>query len=173
MHYRLPMILSLFAILAAVGLAPAAHAIDEPSIELYYGSDSFNSDFGDENENVYGLRGGFWLGERWGLEGSINRLDERDIDVNYVDFSARYSLIHNNRHRLFLLGGAGLFRVDVDRLIGDFSSDDFTLHVGLAYTFDLSEHFYLRPTVLGRWLDTRFDFDQYQTEVSGAIGLRF
>lgn len=151
---------------------PTAQAIDEPSIELFIRNDNFDNRFNDDSEVAYGLRGGFWFGERWGFEGSVSTPDSV-FDVHLLDLSARYSLLHQDRHRLFLLGGAGIFRVDFAHIDEGITSDDLTLHVALAYTYDLSERFYVRPQFLNRWVDTNFDSDQYQTEASLAIGLRF
>lgn len=158
--------------LSLVAAAATAQAEDRFSLELFAGVDSLDDAFDDRNDTTYGLRAGRFVTPHWGFEATISEV-ESEADIFFLDMSARYSLLHSGRHRLFLLGGAGLFRYEFDSFSRSFSTEDLTLHVGLAYTYDLSERFYLRPQFLNRWINTDFGFDEFQEELSLGIGLRF
>ncbi len=167
------LLFALWISLFALGSTAATAQEEEGfSLELFVGFDSFNSAFDNRDDITYGLRAGHFVSPRWGFEAAISEVDS-EADIFFLDLSARFSLLHNGRHRLFLLGGAGVFRFEFDELSRGFTTEDLTLHVGLVYTYDLSERFYLRPQFLNRWINTDFGFDEFQEELSLGIGLRF
>ncbi len=176
--------------LLALFSTPPAEAGDgnfEISAGAYVAGSGFVGD-----EATFGLRGGYRFTDRWGLQGSLSRVELFDLFSHYFDaeghatffdVSARFFITPGRRAELFVYGGIGMARVDVDvdhghaggtRVpgFGITSDDDFTTHLGLGVNIRLNKTMYLRPDVRHRWLDS-FDRGTVDFEPSIRLGWRF
>ena len=148
-------------------------------------------------EGILGLRGGYRFTERWGLQGSLSRVDlfdavspfvDVDGDATFFDVSGMFFITPRRRAELFVYGGVGYARFDVDvapirldlphvgriRLpgFGFTVEDDFTGHLGLGVNIRLSEKMYLRPDIKVRWLGS-LESGTADAEPSLGLGWRF
>ncbi len=191
---RTSLTILLASLLAFFSTPPAAAG--EGNFEIAAGAYVAGSGFvGDEA--AYGLRGGYRFTERWGLQGSLSRVELFDLygpyagvegDATFFDVSGQFFFTPGRRAELYLYGGIGMARFDIDvgRIRVDlpyagrvetrgFSAtfdDDFTTHIGLGVNIRLNEKMYLRPDIRHRWLGSAGG-GTLDVEPSIALGWRF
>jgi Outer membrane protein beta-barrel domain len=117
-------------------------------------------------EESWGLRGSYRFTNVWALEGALSTLRDDGTDVYFGDLSAKAYLLRSGRFEGYLLGGAGLLRID------DLDDEETTLHLGLGAEIKLSDRAYLRPEVRARWLEEDVDAVTFM-EYSLGIGWQF
>ena len=135
--------------------------IPGPQVEVYLSSLFANS----ASEGSFGLRGSRFLTRRWAVEGSVARVDDRDVDLWLLDASAKYYLRFRERTRLYLVGGPGLF------YSSDLGAEELFLHTGFGSELNFGRKLYLRPEL--RWRFLAEDFDANFGELSLGLGWRF
>jgi hypothetical protein len=144
-----------------------------------------------DREGVFGLRGGYRFHNDFGLEGSLSRVElvngvpggsqipgvGVDLEVNLYNLDL--SLQWFPRGSLIVFGGPGVARLDSDvqvNFLGQrFSESDtstiFTAHVGVAYEWQLSDRFFLRPEArVRRYFDD--DLDEGDSEEGLAVSYK-
>jgi hypothetical protein len=151
--------------LVAVSSAWAQDAETGPTFELFGGRVEPTDSDADFHTESYGLRGGYRFNNVWALEGTMARLNE-DVDIGFVDLSAKAYFIDTNRFEIYVLGGAGVYNVEADY-------EKATLHVGIGAEIGLGQRVYLRPEVRGRWLADELKADEGLAEYSLGLGWRF
>lgn len=157
---------------AAAWAAPSDHA-ETGHFELFAGRYAPEESSINE-ETVYGLRSGYRLSDRLGLEGSLGYVGFSesifDGDFFIVDASLKLYLNPGGKAEWYLIGGPGWAFIDVDASgAGLIEEDSFTLHAGLGVDIDLSERVYLRPEVRARWYEL---VDGTDLEATLALGFR-
>lgn len=157
------------SLLAALAAAPGAAA--EGSFSLFGGQFLVASEVdSDSRLDVLGARAGWGLARGWALEGSVSRIDEADVELYFGDLSLRWMPRPDDRVRYYLLGGPGVFRLDVpENSFGD-PDEELTVHLGAGVEVGLGERFVLRPDVRLRWID---GVDDIHTEATVGLGFRF
>lgn len=155
--------------LAALAAAPTVAA--EGSFTLFGGQFLVASEVdSDSRLDVFGARAGWSLARGWALEGSVSRADEGDVDLYFGDLSLRWMPRPEDRVRYYLLGGPGLFHLEIpEDAFGD-PDDELTAHLGAGVEVTLGERFVLRPDVRLRWID---GVDDIHTEATVGLGFRF
>ncbi len=178
--------LVLAAMLALSSFAAPAAAV-ESNFEIFAGG--FFPDSFDHDEFTYGVRGGFRFSDRWGLQGSLGRVElwddgghfwDVDLNATFLDISAMLFVNPRSKAELFFYGGPGMafFDIGVGGVGPGFIvwDDDFTLHAGAGLNVRLSDRMYLRPDVRVRWLgafDDGFDDGGTDFEATLALGWKF
>jgi hypothetical protein len=141
-----------------------------------------------DEDLAYGLRFGSKMDNNWGWEIGASWFDVADsqgfsgravdADIMHVDFSGVYYPGGNDLGVLFGVGWA-TGNVDDPRSTEDYSDDTFTVHGGVAYDFNLTENFYVRPDVRFRWYELEGfgpeggKDSQLTYEAAVALGWRF
>ncbi len=167
---------------------PAPAAAVESNFEIYAGG-FFPDDHSDQDELTYGVRGGFRFSDRWGLQGSLGRVElwdsgghfwDVDLNATFLDVSAMLFVNPRSKAELFFYGGPGMafFDVGIGGVTPGFVvwDDDVTLHAGAGMNLRLSDRMYLRPDVRVRWLgafDDGFDDGGTDFEATLALGWKF
>lgn len=162
-RFQPPMIRAAVVLIAAV-VALDAHAADaargkraasaagspKAHVEVF-ASLLFDDEFSEEH---LGLRGSYFLTDRFALEGSLSRFDVgRNLDFFIADFSAKYYLRPQSRAPLYFVGGPGKAFED----IGDLGDGPLLLHLGFGAEVSLGRQLYLRPELRVRWVEDHFD----------------
>lgn len=160
-----------FLAVAALAAAPVARA--EGSLHLFAGQFFVESELDSESAlDVLGARAGWRVAPRWEVEGSLSLMDEGPVDFYSGDLSLRWTPRPDARTRFYLLGGPGVFHVELDDdVLGD-ADDELTAHVGAGVEIGLGERFLLRPDVRLRWIDG-FGGDDVHAEATVGLGFRF
>lgn len=120
----------------------------------------------DLETEAYGLRGGYRFNDTWGLEGSVSRLNEDEVDVWFGDVSLKAHALRSERFDLYAVAGPGLIQVESE-------DPEATVHLGVGLEIGLGERSYLRPEVRGRWLTDELHFDEGVVDYSVGFGWRF
>ncbi len=174
-------------------LAPAAAA--QGNFEIFAGA-AYSSEPGDYiGTGSVGLRGGYRFTDRWGLQGSLSRVESFDLYVPYVDFgvdatyldaSAVLFVTPRRKAELFFYGGVGVVFIDADagirfhardfakhhtRVAVSASDEELTAHLGVGVNIKLTQRMYLRPDLRLRWLGG--DNDSTESETTLGLGWRF
>lgn len=157
------------------------------SLELFSGFYSSASEaIGDET--IYGVRGGFDVWQKMGVEISAGQFDNRAevlidpadpertvrLQVFLFDVSMAWRPFGDS---WILFAGPGLIDVDYevfdDARVTDLeASRDFSWHMGLAYRWYLSEGFYVRGDLRARYSNSDlYRAEDYEATV--AAGWRF
>lgn len=155
------------AVLMVVLGASAARAQDESrgfSLDLFgaYVTAEANGDTADEES--WGLRGSYRFTSVWALEAALSTLRQEGENLYFGDVSVKAYLFQANRFAGYLLGGAGLLKVN--------NVEETTLHAGLGAEIALGERSYLRPEIRGRWLEEDVDIVTFM-DYSLGVGVRF
>ncbi len=159
--------ITLAAVLMIVLGSSAAHAQDEDrgfSLDLFGSYFTAEADGDTADEEAWGLRGSYRFTDIWALEAAVSNLREEGDNAYFGDVSVKAYLFNSNRFDAYLLGGAGLFKVN--------DVEETTLHAALGAEIALGERAYLRPEVRGRWLEEDVDAVTFM-EYSLGIGWRF
>lgn len=159
--------ITLAAVLMIVLGSSAAHAQEENrgfSLDLFGSYFTAEADGDTANEESWGLRGSHRFTNVWALEAALSTIREEGVDAYFGDASLKAYLFHSNRVEGYLLGGAGILRVE--------DEDETTLHLGLGAEIALGERAYLRPEVRGRWFEEDVDAVTFM-DYSLGFGLRF
>ena len=135
----------------------------------------------DLDLNAVSLRAHRWLGERWGIEGSLSATEEGPLDdYLYLDLSAVYRIRRNERFSTLLFGGVGALDYPVHQYRTPFGfldrGDDTvaTAHVGIAFHIFMGEHLYFRPDLRHRrHFDVQGDADDSSFDATLGFGWRF
>ena len=121
-----------------------------------------------DDDFLYGLRVGYFLGSYWSVEGSYQRLStetqfspllmlaDRDADIEALRLNLLFNFRPGESLRPFLTLGFGRETTDVDTILDE---DDTGLNLGGGARWSLGDTFGLR--VDGRYV---------QTDVGGAVG---
>ncbi|HYU34146.1 MAG TPA: outer membrane beta-barrel protein [Thermoanaerobaculia bacterium] len=133
-------------------------------------------DKGQEQTQVYDLRGGYRIDPRLGFEWSLSRLHLSDtvpfqgnptipgidfdslnlkLELYTLDLSAQWFPIGD---RLIVFGGPGVAQLDSDLVVTFFGktfttpdrTNIFTVHAGVAYVWNVNNHFFIRPEARAR-----------------------
>lgn len=131
-----------------------------PQVELFLSSLFANS----VSEGSLGVRGAFFLGKRFALEGSVARIADSRVDLWLLDVSAKYYVKPEGRTRIYFAGGPGLFLSD------ELDANEPTLHLGFGAEFG-GRKFYFRPELRGRFLAE--DVDANFGDLALGFGWRF
>lgn len=159
--------ITLAAVLMIVLGSSAAHAQDESrgfSLDLFGSYLTAEADGDTADEESWGLRGSYRFTNVWALEAALATVREEGEDAYFGDVSVKAYLFRSNRFDGYLLGGAGLLKVN--------DHEETTLHAGLGAEIALGERTYLRPEVRARWLEEDVDAVTFM-EYSLGIGWRF
>lgn len=126
-----------------------------------------------DNTEVFGIRGGYRFAPQFGIEASLSRVELIDgfpgddepsipeleidlqVDLDNLDLSLQWFPRGGN---LLVFAGPGLARIDAEAefrfsgaTIRDSVSDEIlTAHAGLAYDWQIGEHFFIRPEARAR-----------------------
>lgn len=160
--------ITLAAVLMIVLGSSAAHAQDENrgfSLDLFGSYVTAESDGDTASEESWGLRGSYRFTNVWALEAALSTIREEGTDSYWGDVSLKAYVFRADRFQGYLLGGAGLLKVE------DFDEET-TLHLGLGAEIALGERAYLRPEVRGRWFEEDVDAVTFM-DYSLGVGLRF
>lgn len=138
-----------------------------------------------DEEVSTGLQFGYRFTDRFGLEGSIERLEtevndqestKTESDLTLVDLSAVWWLRkRSGRFEPMLYTGVGWAESDFKIPASDFPSnveldDTLTLNAGGGLNIQISDAFYFRPHVKARWFDQSGDLDW---SVGASLGFTF
>jgi len=155
-------------VLAAL-VAPRAQAEiteDSGKFEIFTGW-YFPDDMGtSENfdDLTVGLRGGYHFTQHFGMMFGVQAFqtdveigaDELDVENWLVDVSFAWFANPEDKAVFTLFGGPGFVSRDFDFKIAsalDNETDGISVHVGLGGEIQCTEHFYIRPEALVRWID--------------------
>ena len=169
LHRSFPFHILLAATLAFLGTAADAGAQEaDRGFSLGLFGAYFTSESGGDtaDEEAWGLRGSYRFTNVWAVEAALSTLRDDGTGVYFGDLSAKAYFFHADRFEAYLLGGAGLLRID------DLDEEETTLHLGLGTELKLSGNAYLRPEVRARWLEEDVDAVTFM-EYSLGIGWRF
>ena len=182
MRKFLVVMLAVAAFAVVLAPAPAAAAGKVEVFAGYFFPEELDEDL------TYGLRFGSKWENNWGWEVSASWFDVADsqgfsgravdADIMHVDGSAVYYPGGGDFGILFGVGWA-TGNVDDPRSTEDFSDDTFTFHGGVAYDFNITESFYVRPDIRFRYYELEgFGPEggkdtQLTYEAAVALGWRF
>ena len=183
--------LALASLIALLSSPPASAG--EANFEIAAGAYVSGTTSFVGEEALLGLRGGWRFTDRWGLQGHLSRVDlfdavspfvDIDGDATFFDVSGVFFITPRRRAELFVYGGIGYARFDVEvgpiRLDLPYASpirlpgfgftveDDLTGHLGLGVNIRLSERMYLRPDLRVRWLG---NLESSVADVEPSLGL--
>lgn len=118
---------------------------------------------GIHNENVFGIRGGYAVTDRWVVMGSLGHADFGRGEHTLLDANFGYFFRPGKRLSLALTGGVGhAFVSDLGR------GDSFTMNVGFGPAIGLNDRLMIRVLNRFRWFENRDD-DNVDQEIT--IGL--
>ncbi len=170
--------LAVYALLLLLLVPAAAHAQDNRWIEAYGGT--YHPQLLD-NQFTYGVRAGVKTSDHFGLEGSVGKLSTSfqfgpvkiKDDTTLVDLSLKAYLNPDGKARFFLFGGPGWAFSNVNALGTSLArSDSFSAHIGAGLDVKLTDHFYIRPDVRGRWFQ-KSDTNGLDVQATIALGFSF
>ena len=120
------------------------------------------------SEESLGLRGSYFISERFAIEGNLSRFDiNPDLEIWLLDVSAKFYLRPQSRAPLYFVGGPGKTFQSVD----DLDDGPLNLHVGFGTEVSLSNKLYFRPELRARWVED--DFDTLGGDLSLGFGWTF
>ena len=164
-------VLTLAVLLTPVASGPA---VAEGSFELYLGYYFPDEDAVDE-DLTYGIRLGHRFSDRFGLQATLGRyeteVDFVDIEAIFADLSLILFTNPGQKAELLIYGGPGWAFVEAEAGSLEASDDSLTVHLGIGLDIALSEKFYLRPDVQGRWFEE--GDDEIDLELTLGFGFRF
>jgi hypothetical protein len=174
------------ALALAVLFAPKAKAEiteDSGKFEIFTGWYFPDSATTNNNENwddwTAGLRGGYNFTQHFGMDFGVQGYrtsqdvgaDNLDIEYWLVDVSFAWYANPEDKAVFTLFGGPGYASRDWNWDVAnakDFDQDGISAHVGIAGEIQCTDHFYIRPEALVRWIPGQNDVNNLGTDLEDA-----
>lgn len=142
-----------------------------------------------DNTEVFGLRGGYRFGPRFGFEANLARVDladafqlEDEPSIPELDLDAQFDLYNLDLsfqwfpggRNFVIFAGPGLARLDAEvslRFLGQRFSESateniLTAHVGAGYSWQIGDRFFIRPEArVRRYFDDEISDEDLEEDV--------